>query len=223
MRQPPVPSTGNKLRRFLPWIVGSAQQPSDDGMMAVVCPAGPSRRRLSHRREGSNRCHPWGVGTAPDRRDIRHKARAERCSCDHARWRAKPRHAGIKANDAKRPRYSCGAVCEARAREAANLSSRPKPCGSIASLLFTLAGRETSFAASSGSRPSKDIRTHRVACHGWRAPSPICSNLSFQYTQPSGLVTVTLQLSNCDLYHGNCIHELVLIWSGRNRQRENRP
>src|SRR2546425_577914 len=40
MRQLPVPSTGNKLRRFLPWIVGSAQQPSDDGMMAVVCPAG---------------------------------------------------------------------------------------------------------------------------------------------------------------------------------------
>src|SRR5437667_4589597 len=33
-------------------------------------------------------------------------------------------------------------------------------------------------------------------------------------TQPSGLVTVTQQLSNCDLYHENCIHELVLIWLG---------
>jgi hypothetical protein len=33
--------------------------------------------------------------------------------------------------------------------------------------------------------------THRVACHGRRATSPICSNLSFRHTQVRGYVVWT--------------------------------
>ena len=85
-------------------------------------------------------------------------------------------------------------------------------------------GRETGASLSNEQRKSP-VEGHSDAscCMPWLEGS-ITNMFESEFpTQPSGLVTVPLQLSNCDLYHGNCIHELVLIWSGRNRQRENRP